>query len=170
MKFPDDMLFEQFNRPDEDDFGGLAKMIAERLRAGIDSVGAKWLAELFDPIENKAPYRVEIFRPDARTKKGEMDARLEFELFKSLLDLVDYDYLKAKDIARQEPPSNQKMPPNIRIDDVDDYIRSLNLGEGLGMGVNKATRIAKSVREYLDVKQAIDFPQHPNMKPKSSNG
>lgn len=169
VKFPDDMLFEQFNRHfdddpnglygglhDKDDFDGMAKMIAERLREGIDEAGAKWLADLFDPSESKPRYGVEIFRLDQRTKKGERNDRLEFELFIELLEFVDYDYLKAKDIAKLEPPDGNRKPPNINIENSGAYIKSLRYGEGLGFGVNKADRIAKEVREYLDVKRESD--------------
>jgi hypothetical protein len=156
VEFTDDMLFEQFSRRDEDDFDGMAKMIAERLREGINERGAKWLADLFDPSESKPRYRVKIFRPDQRTKKGERDDRLEFELFKELLEFVDYDFLKAKDIAKMEPPNGNTKPPNINIENSGDYIKSLGYGEGLGFGINKADRIAKEVREYLYVKWESD--------------
>jgi hypothetical protein len=80
-KLPDDVLFEQFNRRNEDDFAGLARMIAERLREGIDERGAKWLAELFDPTESNLHYEAKISRRTGHKKSNEIGSSDDFHTF-----------------------------------------------------------------------------------------
>ncbi|WP_296711350.1 hypothetical protein [Rhodoblastus sp.] len=127
MKFPDDMLFEQFNRRDEDDFDGLAKMIAERLRDGIDEAGAKWLADLFNPTESKLPYRATLSRRQGYKKENDNKPYDDFITF------YDAYYSEWQDVNRAR-----------------EKVQLQEWQGGLGWDRTKAYKIAKEFREYLE--------------------
>jgi hypothetical protein len=126
MKLPDDAIFKQFTRHDEEDFDGLQAVIAKRLRDGIDRAGAKWIADLFDPHSN-FPFKAVVSRCQGYTIKRENGTLEDFRLFE------DAYYLEDRDIDRAR-----------------EKVQRLKRYGGHKWCRTKAYRIAKEFREYLD--------------------
>ena len=103
VKLADDAIFEQFIRPGKEDFAGMSKMIAKRLREGVDERGAKWLADLFDPAKGFA-FQATISRRRGYPASRENERNANFDRF------ISAYYAENQDIDRaikkiQEPES-----------------------------------------------------------------